>query len=62
MESSKVITSTGSVLPRFNAGTIETVEWDQNPSLVIDKTNSPREWSLKVKGPKGKPATVTVVS
>lgn len=27
MESSKVITSTGSVLPRFNAGTIETVEW-----------------------------------
>jgi len=26
MESSKVITSTGSVLPRFNAGTIETVE------------------------------------
>ena len=47
MESSKVITATGSVLPRFNAGTIETVEWDQNPSLVIAK---------------GKPATITVVS
>lgn len=62
MESSKVITSTGSVLPRFNAGTIETVEWDQNPSLVIDKTNAPREWALNVKVPKGKPATVTVVS
>lgn len=62
MESSKVITATGSVLPRFNAGTIETVEWDQNPSLVIDKTNAPREWALNVKVPKGKPATVTVVS
>lgn len=62
MESNKVITSTGSVLPRFNAGTIETVEWDQNPSLVIDKTNAPREWALNVKVPKGKPATVTVVS
>lgn len=62
MESSKVITSTGSVLPRFNAGTIETVEWDQNPSLVIDKTNAPREWALNVKVPKGKPAIVTVVS
>lgn len=62
MESSKVITSTGSVLPRFNAGTIETVEWDQRPSLVIDKTNAPREWALNVKVPKGKPATVTVVS
>lgn len=62
MESSKVITSTGSVLPRFNAGTIETVGWDQNPSLVIDKTNAPREWALNVKVPKGKPATVTVVS
>lgn len=62
MESSKVITSTGSVLPRFNAGTIETVEWDQNPSLVIDKTNAPREWALNVKVPKGKPATVTVIS
>lgn len=62
MESSKVITTTGSVLPRFNAGTIETVEWDQNPSLVIDKTNAPREWALNVKVPKGKPATVTVVS
>ena len=62
MESSKVITATGSVLPRFNAGTIETVEWDQNPSLVIDKTNAPREWVLNVKVPKGKPATVTVVS
>lgn len=62
MESSKVITSTGSVLPRFNAGTIETVNWDQNPSLVIDKTNAPREWALNVKVPKGKPATVTVVS
>lgn len=62
MESSKVITSTGSVLPRFNAGTIETVEWDQNPSLVIDKTNAPREWALNVKVPKGKPATITVVS
>lgn len=61
MESSKVITATGSVLPRFNAGTIETVEWDQNPSLVIDKTNAPREWALNVKVPKGKPATVTVV-
>lgn len=62
MESSKVITATGSVLPRFNAGTIETVEWDQNPSLVIDKTNAPREWALNVKVPKGKPATITVVS
>lgn len=62
MESNKVITATGSVLPRFNAGTIETVEWDQNPSLVIDKTNAPREWALNVKVPKGKPATVTVVS
>lgn len=62
MESSKVITATGSVLPRFNAGTIETVGWDQNPSLVIDKTNAPREWALNVKVPKGKPATVTVVS
>ena len=62
MESSKVITATGSVLPRFNAGTIETVEWDQNPSVVIDKTNAPREWALNVKVPKGKPATVTVVS
>lgn len=62
MESSKVITATGSVLPRFNAGTIETVEWDQNPSLVIDKTNAPREWTLNVKVPKGKPATITVVS
>lgn len=62
MESSKVITATGSVLPRFNAGTIETVEWDQNPSLVIDKTNAPREWALNVKVPKGKPATVTVIS
>lgn len=62
MKSSKVITATGSVLPRFNAGTIETVEWDQNPSLVIDKTNAPREWALNVKVPKGKPATVTVVS
>lgn len=62
MESSKVITATGSVLPRFNAGTIETVEWDQNPSLVIDKTNAPREWALNVKVPKGKPAIVTVVS
>lgn len=62
MESSKVITATGSVLPRFNAGTIETVEWDQNPSLVIDKTNAPREWALNIKVPKGKPATVTVVS
>lgn len=62
MESSKVITSTGSVLPRFNAGTIETVEWDQNPSLVIDKTNAPREWALNIKVPKGKPATVTVIS
>lgn len=62
MESSKVITATGSVLPRFNAGTIETVKWDQNPSLVIDKTNAPREWALNVKVPKGKPATVTVVS
>ena len=62
MESSKVITSTGSVLPRFEPGTIETVEWDQNPSLVIDKTNAPREWALNVKVPKGKPATVTVVS
>lgn len=62
MESSKVITSTGSVLPRFEPGTIETVEWDQRPSLVIDKTNAPREWALNVKVPKGKPATVTVVS
>lgn len=62
MESSKVITSTGSVLPRFNAGTIETVEWDQRPSLVIDKTNAPREWALNIKVPKGKPATVTVIS
>lgn len=62
MESSKVITSTGSVLPRFEPGTIETVEWDQRPSLVIDKTNAPREWALNIKVPKGKPATVTVVS
>ena len=62
MESSKVITSTGSVLPRFEPGTIETVEWDQRPSLVIDKTNAPREWALNVKVPKGKPATVTVIS
>lgn len=43
MESSKVITATGSVLPRFNAGTIETVEWDQKPSMSLDKTNAPRE-------------------
>lgn len=62
MESSKVITSTGSVLPRFEPGTIETVEWDQRPSLVIDKTNAPREWALNIKVPKGKPATVTVIS
>ena len=62
MESSKVITATGSGLPRFEPVTIETVEWDQRPSLVIDKTNSPREWALNIKVPKGKPATVTVIS
>lgn len=61
MESKRVITSTGSVLPKFNAGTIETVEWDQNPTLAIDKTNAPREWALNIKVPKGKPATVTVI-
>lgn len=43
MESGNVVTAEGSVLPRFNAGTIETVEWDQQPFMSLDKTNAPRE-------------------
>ena len=61
MTSGRRIISVGSVLPRFVAGTIETVEYDQLPQISIDKTNAPREWALDLKVPKGKPATVTVV-
>ena len=61
MTSGRRIISVGSVLPRFVAGTIETVEYDQLPQISIDKTNAPREWALDLKVPKGKPATITVV-
>lgn len=61
MTSGRRIISVGSVLPRFVAGTIETVEYDQLPQISIDKTNAPREWALDLKVPTGKPATVTVV-
>lgn len=52
MTSGRRIISVGSVLPRFVAGTIETVEYDQLPQISIDKTNAPREWALDLKVPK----------
>lgn len=61
MTSGKKIVSTGSVLPIFNTGTTETLDWDQSAVATINKTNAPREWALDVKIPRGKPATVTVV-
>ena len=60
--SGNILTSKGDVLPRFTAGITETINWDQNASVVVDKTNAPREWALNVRVPKGKPASVTVVT
>lgn len=62
MSSGNLLTTEGDVLPRFVEGVTETIDWDQKANITLNKSNAPREWALNVKVPKGKPATVTVVS
>ena len=62
MSSGKVIKATGTVLPRFEVGVVNTVEHDQNAEVIIDKTNAPRDWRFNFNLPKGRPATVSIVS